>query len=112
MQKIYETYSPKDKSIFVPADIEKYRSASSKKKHVMNLAPRRRMQCLSLLVMIGHLKTGQNSFTKATAGIEDNGYIATLQKTIGSLFIFFDARGKFSVFSSRRILCQTPPSPV
>ena len=96
MNTFYETLNHTkivDKSVFVAADIGKYRSNSwedslsefSSKKASQYKLMERFHDAVSLL--IGDQWTFEdwdNSFTTVTAGIEANGYIAALQKTIAS----------------------------
>ena len=94
MQKIYETHSRMkimDKSIFVAADIGKYKSASWKKT-LSEFSSKKAAQLMetfknAVSLLIGDQWTfedWENSFTKVATGIEDSGYIAALQKTIAS----------------------------
>ena len=96
MKKVYETYSPMkttDTSVFVAADVGKYASSSWKTSlsgYSSNQSTQDQLMetfknAVSLLIG-DHwtFEDWENSFSTVTAGIEDNGYIAALQKAIAS----------------------------
>ena len=94
MQNLYEAphrLKISTKSVLVAADIGKYRSNSWEKslsefysKNTSQLMETFKSAVTLLIRNQWTFEEWENSFTKVTAGTEDNGYIAALQKTIAS----------------------------
>ena len=94
MQNLYEAphrLNISNKSVIVAADIGKYRSNSWEKslsefysKNTSQLMETFKSAVTLLIRNQWTFEEWENSFTKVTAGIEDNGYIAAIQKTIAS----------------------------
>ena len=91
IKKVYETHKTIDKSVFVAADVGKYGSGTWKR-YLSQFSSKKASQVMKTFKNAVSLLVGdhwtfedwEDSFSTVTAGIDSNGYIAALQKTIAS----------------------------